>query len=399
MTCIDSSMKKVLALSTSYPLRPESVSGVFVHNLYKAMANSWSINVLCPDDNQPSGGVLNGITVTPVRYMPKKIQVLGGAGGILPSLKLSPFKLLLLPMLLISMLIYTLIRARSVSLIHANWAICGIVGAVAGRLYGKPVVLTLRGTDVEKACRSKIFRWQLQAALAGSDFTVCVSESMMRRVVGLFPHQTGKIGYCHNGVNDSFFIASRVASRSDSPLRVLAVGALIPVKGFEVLLRALKSLPPHMLIHTTIVGEGPERSNLQARITEYGLESMVVLQGQVAHQDMPALMADFDLFVMSSHAEGRPNVVVEAVASGLPVISSDLPGVSGLVEAGDNGWLYPIGDARALAEVLVEAMSVRSKLPDMGQRGRERIRLYSSWSTTARYYDHLFETIIAGVTP
>ncbi|MFZ9311334.1 MAG: glycosyltransferase family 4 protein [Arenimonas sp.] len=392
-------MKKVLALSTSYPLRPESISGVFVHSLYKAMANSWSIDVLCPDDSRPSGGILDGITVTPVRYMPKQLQVLGGAGGILPSLKLHPFKALLLPMLLISMLFHALIKARSVCLIHANWAICGIIGAVAGRLYGKPVVLTLRGSDVEKACRSTIFRWQLRAAVAGSDYTVCVSEAMMRRVVELFPHHAGKLGYCHNGVDDLFFSARRAAPGPDSSLRVMAVGALIPVKGFDVLLRALKSLTPHLAIQTTIVGEGPERSNLQARIAEYGLESMVVLQGEVAHENMPALMAGYDVFVLSSHAEGRPNVVVEAVAAGLPVISSDLPGVGGLVVAGDNGWLYPKGDARALAEVLVEAMSARTELPDMGRRGRERIRVQGSWATTARYYDNLFRTLVAGGTP
>jgi glycosyltransferase involved in cell wall biosynthesis len=391
-------MKKILALSTSYPLRPDSVSGIFVHNLYKAMADSWSIELLCPDDNRPSGGVMDGITVVPVRYMPKKLQTLGGAGGILPSLKTSPIKLLLLPLLLASLLIQTLIKARKADVIHANWAICGIIAAVAGKFSGKKVVLTLRGSDVEKSRSSAVFKWQLQLALAGADFIVCISESMKNDLLRAYPNYVDKIGYCLNGVDSVFFASQSAAIDPDGSLQILAVGALIPVKGFDVLLKALHLLPMDTHYVLTIVGEGPERPALQARIKHYGLEEKVILKSELPYRDIPEIMASSDLFVLSSRAEGRPNVVVEAIASGLPVVSSDLPGVHGLVKPGLNGWLFEVGNAQALSLRILQALENKKNLRLMGQSGREAIRAHSGWPATAGYYSKLFTGLITGTS-
>lgn len=360
------------------------------------MADSWSIEVLCPDDNRPSGGIMDGIAVMPVRYMPKKLQTLGGAGGILPSLKANPFKLLLLPLLLASLLIQALIRARTADVIHANWAICGIVAAIAGKFTGKKVVLTLRGSDFEKSRNSAVFKWQLQFALAGADFIVCVSESMKNDLLHAYPHYADKMGCCLNGVDNAFFESQSVAIDPDASLQILAVGGLIPVKGFDVLLKALHLLPEDTRYVLTIVGEGPERATMQACIKHYGLEEKVILKGELPYRVMPEIMAASDLFVLSSRAEGRPNVVAEAVACALPVVSSDLPGVRGLVEPGKNGWLFEAGNAQALSLRILQAIENKGQLRFMGQSGREAIRAHSSWSVTSAYYSKLFTGLIAG---
>lgn len=387
-------MKKILALSTSYPIRNESVSGIFVHNLYKAMADSWSIEVLCPDDERQSGGIIEGIKVTPVRYAPKWMQVLGGAGGILPSLQTNPLRLLLLPLLLISMFAYTLVRARSATVIHANWAICGVVAVIAGKIAGKKVVLTLRGSDVEKSRSSAVFKWQLQMALAGADFIVCVSESMKNDLLRAYPNYADKISYCHNGISEAFFDSTSSPRHFNAPLRVLAVGSLIPVKGFDLLLQAFQRASDCNSLHLTIVGEGPQRAVLEALIERYGMQSQVTLAGQLPYADMPEIMASSDLFVLSSHAEGRPNVVAEAVASGLPVISADLPGVRDLVIDGENGWLFEAGNVSTLAMRLSRALEGKDELQAMGACGRKRIRAHSQWSAAAYFYSNLFDTLI-----
>ena len=389
-------MKRILALSTSYPLRSGAVAGIFVHNLYKALSNSCVIDVLCPDDAKASGGLIDGVAVSPVRYAPKPIQVLGGAGGILPALKENPFKLLLLPLLVTSLLIQSVIKARKADLIHANWAICGIIAAMAGKLTDKNVVLTLRGSDFEKSATSLVFKWQLQLALAGADFIVCVSEAMQQNLLQAYPHHASKIGYCPNGVDGAFFDVRAIAKDPGACLQILAVGSLIPVKGFDVLLAALHMLPERARYFLSIVGEGPERANLQAKIKQYQLESKVGLKGEADYASMPEIMASSDVFVLSSRAEGRPNVVAEAVASGLPVISSDLPGVKGLVEHGVNGWLFEAGNAKALSDLIIQAIESKPMLPVMGEAGRARIRNDSGWNKAASYYDSLFATLISG---
>lgn len=386
--------QKILALSTSYPLRESSVAGIFVHNLYKAMSDTWSVEVLCPDDDKNSGGMLDNINVTPVRYSLKRMQVLGGSGGILPSMKANPLKLLLLPFFLCALFFYTLLRARAANIIHANWAICGVIAGLAGKLFDRKVVLTLRGSDVEKSRSSMIFNWQLQLALAGADSIVCVSKAMMEDVLSTNPKYIGKIGYCHNGISDAFFNSTRKQRASDAPIQILAVGSLIPVKGFDLLLEALHLLPSAASLNVTIIGEGPERADLQMRIKDYGLESKVVLKGAVEYSAMPEIMAASDIFILSSRAEGRPNVVAEAVASGVPVISSDLPGVNGLVVDGMNGWVFKAGDPIALSEAINNAIFNRPSLFAMGESGRHMISKDSSWTVAANYYSALFNRLI-----
>lgn len=341
---------------------------------------------------------MDGVTVVPVRYMPKKLQTLGGAGGILPSLRANPLKLLLLPFLLASFLIQTLIRARTADVIHANWAICGIIAAIAGKITGKKVALTLRGSDVEKSGSSAVFKWQLQLALAGADFIVCVSESMKNDLLRAYPNYADKIDYCLNGIDNAFFASQSAAIDPDGSLQMIAVGALIPVKGFDVLLKALHLLPMNTRYVLTIVGEGPERPAMQACIKHYGLEEKVILKGELPYRNMPEIMATSDLFILSSRAEGRPNVVAEAVASGLPVVSSDLPGVHGLVQPGLNGWLFEAGNAQALSLRILQAVENKSRLRLMGQSGREAIRAHSGWPATAAYYSKLFTGLITGAS-
>lgn len=171
---------------------------------------------------------------------------------------------------------------------------------------------------------------------------------------------------------------------------VLSVSRLSPEKDLPVLLQAFARLrPQHPRLRLLMVGDGPERDNLQALVAAMGLEALVQLPGRVS-QPM-AWMAQAAVFALSSRFEGFGNVLVEAMAAGVPVVSTDCPvGPREILEDGRHGRLVPVGDAAALAEALAAALTQGQAPASASQRAQQ--------FTTARAsqaYAALFERLLA----
>lgn len=391
-------MKKprVLALTTSYPLRPGGCAGLFIQNLYRHLSVWYTIDVVCPADAVvlPTVEDAEGIRVHAVRYAPRPWRTLAQqAGGVMPSVRHAPWRVLLLPVLLATLFWRCLMRSSDADLIHANWAVCGVLAGFAGRLRRKPVITTLRGDDVARASRSRLDRAILAQAVRNSRTVVCVSMAMAEQLRASFPRRASDIHACLNGVNEAFFRIERTSADSDA-LHVLAVGSLIHRKGFDVLVEAVARSHCRKNISVTVIGEGPERTALLTLAALHGVSDRFDFIGEVAVAEMPTKFAAADLFVLSSRSEGRPNVVIEALASGLPVICTDLEGVRGMVERGDNGWLVRIADANELANALDQAATDVDGRLRRGVRARESARLnIGSWADTARCYDLLMKAV------
>lgn len=377
---------RLLALTTSYPLRPDATAGVFVHRLYQHFPSEWSIEVLCPDDTARAYAETAGnLRVMPVRYAPKPWQTLSQApGGIAAAMSADRGKVLLAPFLISAMLFRCLSRCRGKDAIHANWALCGAIAAIVGRLMGKPVITTLRGDDVVGAKRSKLAKTILSLAVKGSDAVVCVSDAMADDLKQCYPGSGGKIFVCRNGVEPSFLqVEKKLGTRGE--LRIVAVGSLIRRKGFDVLISALGGM--REAFSARIIGDGPEKHALANLTEQFKIREQVVFCGEVPPRQIPAVLSEADVFVLASRSEGRPNVVVEALAAGVPVVSTDLPGVRGLIQPGTNGWVVPVDDSRALGDALREAAADHMRLLSMGRAARERILVAGeTWSGAANQY-------------
>ena len=172
-------------------------------------------------------------------------------------------------------------------------------------------------------------------------------------------------------------------------LTILAVGRLVPKKGFPVLLDAAsRLLAPYTL---RIIGDGAERANLESIIAEHDLDDRVELVGPRTHEELPAEFAAAHIVVVPSimddngDRDGLPNVVLEAMSSGRPVIASDVGAVSSAVVDGRTGVLVPPGDAHALAgaiEFLADQPDMRERL---GREARARVEAdFELHSCTAR---------------
>jgi sugar transferase (PEP-CTERM/EpsH1 system associated) len=171
-----------------------------------------------------------------------------------------------------------------------------------------------------------------------------------------------------------------------------SIGRLDPVKDFPTLLKGFKQISgrrPQLAL--VIVGDGPIRLEL-ARVTdELGLNSSVKWLGE--RNDIPALLRSFDVFVQSSLFEGMSNTILEAMASGLPVVATDAGGNAELVQSGKNGMVIPVGDVEALAEALDEYVSDTVLRKDHGENSRNRAVAQFDISLMASGYNELYESL------
>jgi glycosyltransferase involved in cell wall biosynthesis len=153
---------------------------------------------------------------------------------------------------------------------------------------------------------------------------------------------------------------------------VAVIGNLWPVKGHRTLVEAVARLPADFQdLRFLCAGEGPERDYLAGRIAELGLGDRVILLGH--RLDVPAILARAQAACLCSSAEGLSNALMEAMASRLPVVATQVGGNPELVRDGENGSLVPYGDVEALARALAELLSAPEQAREMGLRGRRRV--------------------------
>ena len=389
----DRTRRTIVALTTSFPLRPSDWAGIFIQRLY-AQLDGTHVNVVCPADDRTSELLEPAhVAVHAARYAPRRWQSLAQrSGGVVPGLKKHPWRILLLPGLLLSMVYSAWRLGRRGDLVHANWAVCGALASVVASLLRIPLVTTLRGDDVKRAVASRVDRWLLSLACQRSEAVICVSDAMASGLRARFPSLAGKVHVVRNGVDDSFLATEHVPRAAGTPMRIGAVGSLIHRKGFDVLINAIHEMRDRN-VSLSVIGAGPEQGSLQALTARLGLQDRVTFLGEIPPPSMPAFLASVDLFVLSSRSEGRPNVVIEALAAGVPVVSTDLPGVAGLVVDG-VGWIVPVDDAPALASALDVACSDPAHLLVMGQLARLRAAADGGWRRAAGEYDAIFDSVI-----
>ena len=199
---------------------------------------------------------------------------------------------------------------------------------------------------------------------------VCNSEAL-REILQGFGVPTVRLSYIPNGVDTEFF-APAVAGPSARPPEILCVARLAGDKDHITLLRAFELvLQAHPTARLRIVGDGPEEANLHAWAKEHAAGSNVDFTA--GGLDMRAHYAGARVFALSSVREGQPNVILEAMACGLPVCATAVGGIPRLVEDGVSGFLSSAGDAAAMAANCCKLLGDGALCDSMGQAGRARV--------------------------
>ena len=262
------------------------------------------------------------------------------------------------------------VKARGITRLHNHFAAASAtVTMLTSQLTGIPFSFTLHGpADLQEPAR-----WRLDEKIAQADFVACISHyARSQAMLHSDPAHWDRLRIIHCGVTPALY-ADRAGTTAEAPAtRLIFVGRLAAVKGLRVLIDALvmaRRAVPDMTL--TLVGDGGERAALEQAAAPLG--DAVRFTGYQSQSEVADLLAGSDALVLPSFAEGVPVVLMEAMASGKPVIATRITGVPELVEDGESGFLVAPGDTQALADALVRLHENRDQAPVMGAAGRRRV--------------------------
>jgi glycosyltransferase involved in cell wall biosynthesis len=299
--------------------------------------------------------------------------------------------------------LYRLLREGNYDLVHTHLIHADLYGTLAAKLAGVPIIVSTKHND--NAFRRHpfyAFLDRLASKFAGK--IIVVSDHLKRffdEVEGL---DRGKMTRIHYGLEEAWVedqssrtarpvsVQEELGIPPDTPL-VGIIARLNPQKGHTYLLAAfakvVESLPEARLL---IVGDGNLRGDLERQTRELRITRRVTFTGW--RDDIPRIMADLNLLILSSLWEGFGLVLLEAMMMGKPIVASRVSAIPEIVVDGVTGLLVPPRDQEALAKAIIAMLQDKERAEAMGQAGRERVERYFSVERMVQQTEALYEELI-----
>ncbi|MFQ5526801.1 MAG: glycosyltransferase [Thermoanaerobaculia bacterium] len=391
---------KVLFLTQTFPRFADDTAGPFIRELARGLvAGGDEVTVLTPH----AAGVeatweVDGVRVESFRYAPQVLELIGYSRSLDRDEAIRLGAKLATPLYVLGARrkIRQVLRRARFDLLHAHWVVPNALVAApfAGDL---PIGPGLHGSDVFLAERAGV-RKLVSHALARSSFLTGCSPELVDRVAALgFPREDAAV--IPYGVDVDTFSPDRdrgwtwrqeLGIPEGAPL-ILGVGRMVTKKGFHVLLEVLPSLLEEFSSsHFCLAGAGDLLEGFRERT--FSWSDRVHLPGIVLRDTLPDLYRGSDIFVLPAvhdakgNVDGLPNVILEAMASGLPVVASGISGIPQVVESGDNGLLVEERKPDQLRAALAELLSAPDRAREMGERSRARAEAELTWTAIAGRY-------------
>ena len=392
----------IALVSTFYPNTAEPVRAVFVRNLAAALAAYAAVSVVSPVPYAPPlprrarWAALRSVphrsrdgerdVFHPRFLVMPRIEVLNGlsyCAGIAPVLR-------------------RLVRSHGVDVLHAHCAYPDAVGvALAAALVNVPFVVTAHGSDINVYSGNPLIRPQLRWALRRAGAVIAVSAAIQRRIRDLVPDIRERVIHVPcAGVSRQLFAprdqheARRRVGLGEISRLVVFAGRLVPIKAIDVLLRAWELLSESGQVtpadRLAIIGDGPLRADLERAAGAPRLRGTVHFVGEVPQEQLAQWVSAATALCLPSRNEGTPNVVVEALASGRPVVASNVGGIPELVRDGANGVLVKPLDPSSLAAGLARALESRWDAAQIAGSVADY-----TWESVARRNHALLEHVLA----
>ncbi len=338
---------------------------------------------------------LRALMSRPVRYLALLLRLVAGT-AMHPDTLLKT--LLIFPK---SVFIARQLRREGIQHVHAHYATHpSTMALVIAALSDIPFSFTVHAHDIQ--VDRSLLRWKLGQAR----FVRSISAFNRRFLERLYPVETrGTIDLIHVGIEPGQYIQSAEPVTQAVP-KVLCVAAHKPYKGLPYLIEACRLLKEQgVRFRCEVIGDGPMRRELEQMIRDKGVGDVIQLVGPRAQHEVIRMMTAAALFVLPSiiapdgQMEGIPVALMEAMASGLAVVSTSISGIPELVDDGENGLLVPPKDASGLARAIRTLLESPELARSFGARGREKVRAeFSIGPCVAKIVDRLRKEM-AGTGP
>ncbi|MCK5850204.1 MAG: glycosyltransferase family 4 protein [Kiritimatiellae bacterium] len=383
---------KVLYLATSFSRRKGDAVVPFLYELALSLAKLTEVMVITP--NSPGSNTedfWDGFMIKRFNYfVPASSQRVVFPDGIPVQLKKSLLAKIQAPFFILCFLLNTIKASRKADVLLCNWALTGFLAMINRILSRKPYVVIVRGSDLGIMEKGGILGRLFISALKRADAVCAVA---INQVTALTKLGVRDVAFVPNGINWSEFgehkdLLGSELGLGDSKI-VLFVGSLIDVKGVRYLIEAMSGINAKLVI----VGDGYLLDDLREMARRLSVDT--VFLGRISRTEIPKWFAVCDVFVLPSLSEGRPNVLIEALASGKACVASDIPGTRELIQNGENGFLTPPEDSEALKEkikLLLENGELRGSFE--GNAKESIADKVHTWDLCAKSYETILKRVV-----
>ncbi|WP_447045830.1 glycosyltransferase [Vreelandella sp. H-I2] len=275
----------------------------------------------------------------------------------------------------------TALGIQPVDILHCHFGHNGVFGAYLKKLgFAKKLVVTFHGHDVSSALQASTSKNIYKPVFEEADLILPVSEYWKDKLLDMGAPES-RVFVHRVGIDvNRFSYRERVAS--SSPLRIITTARFVEKKGISYALQAVakvKNDHPEIAFYYDIIGEGPLSEEIEDLVISLEITDCVTLHGGLPHGEVQKLLSDADVFILPSvkakngDQEGIPVSLMEAMASGMPVLSTLHSGIPELVENDVSGYLVPEKDVNALAEKIVCLAEQPESWTKLGEAGRSKV--------------------------
>ncbi len=298
-----------------------------------------------------------------------------------------------------------LINLEKPDIVHTHTAKAGTLGRIAAKLTGVPIIIhTFHGHVFHSYFgffRTKFFLWLERLLAKFTDVIITVSEQQRDEIIKYRVAEPGKIIAIPLGLDLKPFFSSnadpnelRVEFSVPEQTKLVGIVArLVPVKNHVCFLEAARLvLERYDDVRFMIIGDGELRGTLEQKARDLGIEDRVIFMG--FQHNLQKIYAGLDIVALSSYNEGLPVALIEAMAAGKPVISSEVGGVVDLILDGNNGLLVPSNEPKSLAEATLYLLEHPERRKIMGEAGRKKVYPHFDKKRLVDDIDNLYENLL-----
>ena len=393
---------RILHVVTAFPRFPNDIiSPWLVEMLKRLRAAGHDVEVFAPAYRGGGNREFEGIPIHRFRYFPARWEDMTHDQATLDRLRRSPrYKIMPLFYVLGGVwAAWRLCRRRRYDVVHVHWPLPhALFGWAARRACGARMVTSWYGVELRwvKSSLPWLKRF-LVWALRTSDQVVAISSATAREITNVVPVSVRVIPYT---VGFPETAAGPSLPRAGDSFLILFVGSLVERKGVRYLIDALPLLPAQLHAKLVIIGDGAERSRLEAQVRARGLQHLVEVRGRVAEQELRRAYAAASVLVLPAIVDARGDteglgvVLLEAMSYGVPVIGSDLGGITDIVVDGQTGLLVPPQDSAALAAALERLATDRDLARRLGEAGAGHVRRHFSWPAIIAQWEECYLAVL-----